>query len=131
MLLALHWPVVFVAVFVWYWRMGGSPLPLAWCVAYALWVLLKSPWRVRLLNDAVAVDWLGWSRRVRYDEIAGVSVEELKDVKAIDAETTGGVATVLLETTSGRVIKLADFKAGSFALYRSLDEAHKRGGPPR
>jgi hypothetical protein len=92
-------------------------------------VLLSPPWRVRLLDDAIAVDWLGWSRRIAYAEIAAVRVKEFKDIP--DKETTGGEATVMLETTRGGVIKLAGFRDGSFALYRALDDAHQRGGPPR
>jgi hypothetical protein len=128
MLLSLHWPIVAVLIAAWFWRLGASPLAMLWGIGWGLWVLLSAPWRVRLLDDAVAVDWPGWSRRIPYADIAAVSVKELKNVP--DKETTGGEATVTIETTGGRVIKLAGFKDGSFALYRALDEAHERGGPP-
>lgn len=129
MLLSLHWPLIFVVVAAWFWRLGASPLAMLWGIGWGLWVLLSPPWRVRLLDDAVAVDWLGWSRTIPYAGIAAVRVKELKDIP--DKETTGGVATVMIETTGGRTIQLANFKDGSFALYRALDDAHKRGGPPR
>ena len=47
----------------------------------------------------------------------------------MDKETTGGVATVTIETMQGGAIELANFRDGSLALYRALDDAHKRGGP--
>jgi hypothetical protein len=56
-------------------------------------------------------------------------VKELKDIP--DEETTGGEATVMLETKRGHVVKLAGFRDGSFALYRALDDAARRRGPPR
>ena len=128
MLLSLHWPLIFVLVSAWYWRQGGSPYGVLFCVAWGLWTLLAPPWRVRLRDDAVAVDWLGWSRRIPYTDIVAVRIRDLKGIP--DKETTGGVATVMIETVRGGVIKLAEFKEGSFALYRALDEAWRRGGPP-
>jgi len=124
-LLPLHWPVVFVIVAAWFWRHGSSPLALLFGIAWGVWVVLSPPWRVRLLDDAVAVDWLAWSRTISYGDVVAVRIKELKDIP--DKETTGGVATVMIETTRGDVIKLAGFKDGSFALYRALDEASKLG----
>ena len=65
---------------------------------------------MRLRDDAVAVDWLGWSRAIPYTDIVAVRIKDLKNIP--DKETTGGVATVMLETACGGVIKLAEFKEG-------------------
>ncbi|HEY3097976.1 MAG TPA: hypothetical protein VGL14_03655 [Methylomirabilota bacterium] len=64
-LLPLHWPGVFVLVAAWFWRHGSSPFALVFGIAWGVWVVLSPPWRVRLLDDAVAVEWLGWSRRLQ------------------------------------------------------------------
>ena len=66
MLLSLPWPLIFVLVSAWYWHQGGSPYGVLFCVAWGLWTLLAPPWRVRLRDDAVAVDWLGWSRKIPF-----------------------------------------------------------------
>ena len=99
MLLSLHWPLIFVLVSAWYWHQGGSPYGVLFCVAWGLWTLLAPPWRVRLRDDAVAVDWLGWSRKIPYTDIVAVRIRDLKGIP--DKETTGGVATVMIETVRG------------------------------
>jgi hypothetical protein len=86
---------------------------------------------VRLLDDVVAIDWIGRSRTIRYAEIEAVRVTDVKGVKSIDPETTGGVATVTISAVDGRSVQLTNFKDGSLSLYRALDDAHRRGGPPR
>ena len=79
-LLPLHWPVVFVIVAAWFWRQGGSPYAPLFTIAWGVWTLLGPPWRVRLLDDAVAVDYLGRSRRIGYAEIVEVR-EDRKDTR--------------------------------------------------
>ena len=54
---------------------------------------------MRLRDDAVAVDWLGWSRKIPYTDIVAVRIRDLKGIP--DKETTGGVATVMIETVRG------------------------------
>jgi hypothetical protein len=90
-------------------------------------ILLSLHWP--LIVDTVAVDSLGWRRTIPYASVVAVRLEELKSVR--DKETTGGVATVLIETTRGRTVKLAGFKDGSLALFSALEEAWKRGSAPR
>jgi hypothetical protein len=129
MLLPLHWPVVFILVAAWFWRQGASPYGVLFGVAWALWTLLVPPWRVRLLDDAIAVDYLGRGRKIAYGEIVAVRLEDRKAIR--DKETTGGVATVSIETTNGAMIQLAGFKGGSLALFSALEDVWKRGGPPK
>ena len=128
-LLPLHWPVVFILVAAWFWRQGASPYGVLFGVAWALWTLLAPPWRVRLLDDAIAVDYLGRGREIAYADIVVVRLEDRKAFR--DKETTGGVATVIIETTHGGTTQLAGFKDGSLALFTALDDAWKRGGPPK
>ena len=128
-LLPLHWPVVFIIVAAWFWRQGASPYGVLFGVAWGLWTLLAPPWRVRLLDDAVAVDYLGRGRRIAYGDIVAVRLEDRKAIR--DKETTGGVATVIIETPRGGTIQLAGFKDGSLALFSALEDAWKRGGPPK
>jgi hypothetical protein len=79
-LLSLHWPLIVVMVCVWAW---GQDAPRAvygvlWGVAWGLWSILVPPWRVRLLDHAVAVDSLGWRRTIPYASVVAVRLEELK-----------------------------------------------------
>jgi hypothetical protein len=127
-LLPLHWPVVLITVAAWFWRQGASPYALLFGIAWGLWSLLGPAWRVRLLDDAVAIDYIGRGRRIAYADIVEVRIEDRKAVR--DKETTGGVATVIIETTRRRAIQLAGFKDGSLALFTALEDAWKRGGPP-
>jgi len=119
--------VVFILVAAWFWRQGASPYGVLFGVAWALWTLLAPPWRVRLLDDAIAVDYLGRGRKIAYGDIVVVRLEDRKAFR--DKETTGGVATVIIETTHGGTTQLAGFKDGSLALFNALEDAWKRGRP--
>lgn len=118
----LHWPLAFIGVAIWLWRMG-QPRAALFTTCGILWSIgsaVQQPWRVRILDDALAIDYLGRSRRIALAEVTDVQLHEYKeygkgrprldDIQAVDVVTVHGT------------LRLAGYRDGSLALYRALDD---------
>ena len=118
----LHWPLAFIGVAAWLWT-HERPQAALLVASGILWSIVgaaRQPWRVRILDDALAIDYVGRSQRIALADVSAVRLHEYKeygkgrprldDIQAVDVETARGI------------VRLAGFRDGSLALYRALED---------
>jgi hypothetical protein len=113
----LHWPLAFVGVAVWWWTHGQAPAALfvAGGIVWSFLSVLREPWRVRVVDDAILIDRLGHTTRIAFADIAAVRLHALTP--------HGTTQAVDLITAAGAIVRLSGFRDGSLELYRALDDA--------
>jgi hypothetical protein len=89
--------------------------------ALSLWVVARDPVRVKIMREAVVIEYLGWKQTILFDAISRVSLT--------DVPMRGNVwVAVLIERRQGKPIRLFRFREGSVALHDALQSAYQSHG---
>ena len=89
--------------------------------ALSLWVVARDPVRVKIMREAVVIEYLGWKQTILFDAISRVSLT--------DVPMRGNVwVAVLIERRQGKPVRLFRFREGSVALHDALQSACQSQG---
>lgn len=107
----------------WAWANGRqqAALLIVGGVIWSVVSVLREPWRVRVVDDAIRVDYVGRSRRIAFGDIAAVRLHELKEYGK-GRTRLADMQAVDIVTATGGTLRLAGFRDGSLELYRALDD---------